>query len=45
MNNLLQGAQTTTGRTDLKKRDKSSEVFAGQKSAMSVINRPLFKMP
>src|ERR1700738_733914 len=42
MNNLLQGAQTTTGRTDLKKRDKSSEVFAGQKSAMSVSNRPPF---
>jgi hypothetical protein len=42
MNNLLQGAQTTSERTDLKKREKSSEVFASQKSAMGVSNRPLF---
>jgi len=43
MNNLLQGAQTIPGRTDLKKRQKSSEVFASQKSAMSLSNRPFFK--
>jgi hypothetical protein len=44
INDLVGGVRKTTSRrNDLKKREKSREVFAGQKSPISLSKRPFSK--